>query len=69
MRSQGCPGCQKFWNFVLRTKFLVCSAKIQLENINKPQEILIALDKLSSKEILIKVSTHLLSLIAKTPKN
>ena len=33
MRSQGCPGCQNFWNFVLKTNLLVSSAKIQLKLI------------------------------------
>ena len=29
MRSQGCPGCQNFSNFVLKMNLLVCSVKIQ----------------------------------------
>ena len=31
MRSQGCPGCQKFWKFVLKTNLLVSSANIWLK--------------------------------------
>ena len=37
MRSQGCPGCQNFWNFVLKTNLLVCSAKIQLKLSKLPK--------------------------------
>ena len=37
MRSQGCPGCQNFWNFVLKTNLLVCSPKIQLKLSKLPK--------------------------------
>ena len=37
MRSQGCPGCQNFWNFVLKMNLLVCSAKIQLKLSKLPK--------------------------------
>ena len=37
MRFQGCPGCQNFWNFVIKTNLLVCSAKIQLKLSKLPK--------------------------------
>ena len=37
MRSQGCPGCQDFCNFVLKINLLVCSAKIQLKLSKLPK--------------------------------
>ena len=37
MRSQGCPGCQKFWKFVLKRNLLVCSANIQLKVSKVPK--------------------------------
>ena len=37
MRSQGCPGFQNFWNFVLKMNLLVCSAKIQLKLSKLPK--------------------------------
>ena len=37
IRSQGCPGCQNFCNFVLKMYLLVCSAKIQLKLSKVPK--------------------------------
>ena len=37
MRSQGCPGCQNFLNFVLKTNLLFCSTKIQLKLSKLPK--------------------------------
>ena len=37
MCFQKCLGCQNFWNFVLKTNLLVCSAKIQLKLSKLPK--------------------------------